>query len=228
MDPSELSPTLAENSWKMIARASEEGIANTLWKVGDEIDVVLSGDYKGSITMQIAGFGHDALAAGGKAGITFLSKQVLGAVEMHSSSRYYSGWIETSLRTDILPKIKRSLPDELQKKIKAVLKNSAKNSYGDSLVETVDEIFIPSVPEIFPKGDERIDPTIRGGLLGDGVRYKIFEDTNDPIKNVRVGGVSDWWLRSAVGDSGTYINTAGYQRQSNMTITRGICFGFCI
>lgn len=229
IDPSKLSPTLAENSWKMIARASEEGIASTLWKVGDEIDIVLSGDYKGSITMQIAGFDHDALASGGKAGITFLSKQVLAPERMHETKIYCYDWTDSTLYSDVVPKIRASLPDGLRGSIKTILKacSNSNNSGYDHVTE--DDVFIPGLAEIMLKDDVRIDSTIRGrNVPDDGVRYEIFEVQEGVGKENITGAAGTWWTRSSYSNYFMYVTTDGYVRYSTASYSYGICFGFCI
>lgn len=234
MDPSKLSPNLAENSWNMIARASEEGIASTLWKVGDEIDVVLSGDYKGSITMQIAGFDHDDLVTGGKAGITFLSKQTLGQERMDNSNYTKNiGWGEAEMRSLVMPKIRASFPTDLQKVIKMVLKSSSKNG-GNFITE--DDVFIPSLSEVFDT--DAIDqkkPTGCSTELAkkDGDKYGVFRSDEDLQKTVQAGsGVSGWWTRSAsfYSTSNHYfvIKEDAWISSTGHSSSRPICFGFCI
>ena len=65
----EFPSVLNQASWAQIAQASELGIASSLWSVGDEIDITVSGE---KLTLVIMGFSHDDKADGsGKAGITF-------------------------------------------------------------------------------------------------------------------------------------------------------------
>lgn len=241
LDPSRLSPTLAENSWKTIARASEEGIARTLWKVGDEMDIVLSGDHKGSITMQIAGFDHDDLVTGGKAGITFLSKQTLSAEMMDSSSvKSTVGWRATQMRSQTVPKIRASLPADLQKIIKTVLKSSSEGAkIGGGNHVTEDDIFIPSLSEVFDT--DAIAQKFSNNQLtedwvvhakNDGDRYGVFRTDGDIQKKMQgASNVAAWWTRSAIARLTNYffvitqdakIGTLDHSRSSC------ICFGFCV
>lgn len=228
IDPSKLSPTLSENSWKMIAQASEEGIASTLWKVGDGIDIVLSGDYNGTVTMQIAGFDHDAMTSGGKAGITFLSKQVLGAVVMNKNTQCYD-WTETDLYNEELPKIKASLPDALQKVMKTVLKSctNCNNSGYDHVTE--DDVFIPSLAEIVLKGGPYTS-TIKN-FPDDGVRYAIFGTLSDRRKDKISGGLCDWWIRTSHSNQFMYVakdSSSGFVDMTYPNRAYGVCFGFCV
>lgn len=241
LDPSMLSPTLGENSWKMIARASEEGIAKDIWKVGDEIDIVLTGDYKGSITAQIAGFGHDDLVEGGKAGITFLSKQVLsGGMMSDAKSTTITGWEVTLMRSQVMPKIRASLPTDLQKCIKTVLKSSSKGTVSDGgNFVTEDDVFIPSLSEVL--SSDSIDQKGPSNFpvydyakhaKKDGNKYDVFRSDGDIQKTSQVGsGAVDWWTRSAVyyGTNCFCMITGGAKFDAKQHYnSSNVCFGFCI
>lgn len=235
LDPSKLSPTLAENSWKMIARASTEGIASQVWSVGDEIDIVLSGDYTGSITMQIAGFDHDDLVSGGKAGITFLSKQLVSSEKMDPSSG--KRWDNSALRSNTMPKIKASLPDALQRYIRPVFKVSSLGHTYDGMSTTEDEIFIPSLAEVLSGISGTINYRYASKFNNtnagkDGARYEVFGTLSDIVKQIRFGSTSSWWTRSICET--TYLATIARGAESydvgdlRSDSQLGICFGFCI
>ena len=64
--PAQYDPVLNNNTWKQIAKASDEGIASQLWKVGDRKEIVLNGTV-GALTFNdyhtyafIIGFDHNA------------------------------------------------------------------------------------------------------------------------------------------------------------------------
>lgn len=68
--PAQYDPVLNNNTWEQIAKASDEGIASTLWKVGDRKEVVLNGTV-GILTFEdyhtyayIIGFDHNAAVEG--------------------------------------------------------------------------------------------------------------------------------------------------------------------
>lgn len=242
-EPSELSPDLAKNSWKMMAQASEAGMASSLWKVGDEIDVVLFGDYNGTITMQIAGFGQDDLTEhSGKAGVTFLSKQLVIANEkMNLTVTAAGGWRDSYMRNTIMPKIRSSLPQDLRKVIKKVKKLSTTGGPSQIVSNTDDDLFIPSGVEV-GAFDANVCPHNGGAFYklvsSEGSKYPIFKSGADMIKKPIYGENGYWWLRSTpYGDyhtnKGFGVVRGGSDAGKGITThdasdTNGVCFGFCI
>lgn len=234
---------LENASWSDIAYISSQGIADQVWSVGDEKEIVLSGDYSGSVTMQIAGFNHDSLASGGTAGITFLSKQLLGTGSMQPSGLTYYWWKDTAIRINKMPQIKGALPADLRKFIKTAIKTSSgretSNSSSEGVRTTEDDVFIPSLSEIFDSAtaDKKYSPTASGHYdtqyaKANGAKYPIFETDADVKKSVLSGGGSKWWTRSGTFTSyGTQFYCigadAGISNEREGTI-QGICFGFCI
>ena len=53
-----ISSILNDNDWDTIIKVAESGQAQKYWKVGDEVDIQLSGTYNIKCTMQIWGFNH--------------------------------------------------------------------------------------------------------------------------------------------------------------------------
>ena len=234
---------LENASWADIAYISSQGIADQVWSVGDEKELVLSGDYNGSVTMQIAGFNHDNLASEGKAGITFLSKQLLGAGEMNIIQGGEYWWRDTTIRSDIMPQIKRAFPADLQKFIKTAIKTSSGykdyNSSSNGVRATEDDVFIPSLSEVFDSAAiDKKYPFKTSNYYSpeyakiNGAKYPIFETDADVKKSILTGGGARWWTRSgtytAYGESFFCIGAdAGISVETYKTI-QGICFGFCI
>lgn len=217
--------TLRSASWQDINYIVSRGEADQIWKVGDEIDVVLSGDYTGSITMQIAGFDHDDLVEGGKAGITFLSKQLaIKNVPMDPRSTNTSGWGGAHLRTVTVPKIRSSLPQTVKDVIKKVNKSYTFGGSGTRSAISEDDLFIPSCAEVGKTHGSLPD--------NEGAKYPIFVSDADLVKKDLYGNDGYWWLRSA---SKYDTSCFGYVRASG-GITYGtassigvdVCFGFCI
>ena len=64
--------------WKFINDISESGVASSIWNVGDEIDITLTGKYAQTLTFQIWDFNYFDKADGtGKAGIVFGMKNLM-------------------------------------------------------------------------------------------------------------------------------------------------------
>ena len=73
--PIEWDPVLANNSWEQIDSACTQGVAQSIWNVGDEKDISVNSETQ---TVVILGFNMDYLASGSKtAAITFGSKNLL-------------------------------------------------------------------------------------------------------------------------------------------------------
>ena len=73
--PIEWSTVLNENSWEQIDSACTQGVAQTLWEIGDEHPITISNQNLNAI---IIDFNHDKLANGsGKAVITFTINKVM-------------------------------------------------------------------------------------------------------------------------------------------------------
>lgn len=217
---------LKNNTWGQIAAASESGVASSLWKVGDEIDLTLSGTYNETVTLQILDFNHfDKSDGSGKAGVVFGTKNLMKEYQAltPNSSSNSGGWNTTYMKTTIMPNILNSMPSNLQKVIKEVNTYASKGGYdsssSDSLL-SLDKVFLLSVAEI--------------GLWNATNKFPIFTDKNSRIKKMSNGSgiAAPWWTRSPYGNEGwqfTYIgsstNTIGNDKPS---YTTGICFCFNI
>ena len=217
---------LKNNGWDQIAAASESGIASDIWKVGDEIDIKLSGTYNETITLQIWDFNHfDKSDGSGKAGIVFGMKNLMKDYKALTpdGENNLGGWNATYMKTTIMPNILNSMPSNLQKVIKEVNTYASKGGYdsssSDSLL-SLDKVFLLSVAEI--------------GLWNATNKFPIFTDKNSRIKKMSNGSgiAAPWWTRSPYGNEGwqfTYIgsstNTIGNDKPS---YTTGICFCFNI
>lgn len=230
-------------SWANIAACSENGLAQQWWKIGDEKKVILSGDYNVEITLQIVGFNHDDLATNNrKAGITFLSKQVLAKANMNSSYTNTGGWRDSYMRNTIMPKIKNSLPEDLRRLIKKVKKISTEGNTSAPLVTTEDDLFIPSVVEVggFDTAVGSIVGESYGEYVGyskgEGIKYPIFRSNDDLIKESVTTENRGWWVRSAAPDNYSFSGVRpGGIKGGFMTIGAnageyacGICFGLCV
>ena len=99
--------TLKNNTWEQIAAASEAGIASSIWKVGDEIDIELSKQTNISaqtVTLQIWDFNHfDKSDGSGKAGICFGMKNLMKESSiMNTSDTSSGGWNDTYMKKTII------------------------------------------------------------------------------------------------------------------------------
>jgi len=233
-----IDPILKNNTWSQIAAASESGIASSLWNIGDEIDVTLSGYYSDTVTLQIWDFNHyDKSDGTGKAGICFGMKNLMAEKTfMSTDSNNRGGWYASNLRKNNMQNILNSMPASLQNVIKMVEIYTHAGGYGSaSEIEqgnsSYDKVFIPGYRELF--GDKNTSQS--NGEQGQQ-KFSIFTDNNSRIKKMYngTGKASKWWTRSpafaTTSSSDTYYcivsengsSSGGYMGNSDT----GICFMF--
>lgn len=218
-----ISTTLAENSWAQIATVAAAGTAENYWKVGDEIDIVVNGE---TLTLQIYGFNHDNLTGGGKAGITFGMKNLMSETRPMNASNTNAGGFTGSAMYDWLQNtLYPALPEDLKAAIKAVDKKTSAGSQSTTINTNSMKLFLFSEVECFG--------STTYSAAGEGEVYPIFTDNTSRIKKLANGEASaySWWERSPyVSSSASFciVNGNGYAYNYTASISRGVCFGFCI
>ena len=148
---------LAENTWEEIAAACSEGVASSLWSVGDQKTFDIDGK---SYIAKIVDFNHYDLANtdakydtgynGGtnKNALTFLVFTSMGTGQMHSTDSP-SGWNVTKMRTETMPQKLALLPQDLQEALRTVtIKFALKYVTGATPGSSQDKLFIPGKWEI--------------------------------------------------------------------------------
>lgn len=153
---------LAENTWEEIAAACSEGVASSLWSVGDQKTFDIDGK---SYIAKIVDFNHYDLANtdakydtgynGGtnKNALTFLVFTSMGTGQMHSTDSP-SGWNVTKMRTETMPQKLALLPQDLQEALRTVtIKFALKYVTGATPGSSQDKLFIPGKWEIQADSD---------------------------------------------------------------------------
>ena len=231
--PVQYDPILGNNSWDVIDDACSKGLEQSLWSVGDEIDISVMGE---TVTCLILGFKHDDLADGsGKASITFGLKNLMSflnpqaiTVGNYAFYRHNTGmrnWFDTTLYNGI--------EDSLRTKLKQVTKNSihqrwnvTRTSYpGGTKVST--KVYFDSEKSgavyVFPFGAAEIKSAIvssgegiyESGMAREGNPYSYYTTQSSVIKSLSngIGAATEWMLRTTAhrtGDSSgsqvCYIN----------------------
>ena len=215
------STTLANNTWAQIQKAAKEGKASSLWSVGDEINITLTGTYAQTLTLQIADFNHDASNS-----ITFVCKHLMTSKQrMNASDTNSGGWDNTEMFNTTLPAILSCLPSDLKSVIKSVTKSTGTGGGSTSGTETsTNKLFLLSEKEVglssYSVGNE-------------GTQYPIFTDNNSRIKKLSNGsGSADvWWLRSPFSGNSysfCFVGSGGSAYCNVASHSRGVCFGFCV
>ncbi|MCI8331991.1 MAG: S8 family serine peptidase [Clostridiales bacterium] len=218
-----LNKTLADNSWEQISAASQAGVADLLWHVGDEKKVKLSTGE--SLTLQIYGFNHDNLTAGGKAGITFGLKEIMqNARAMAGSDTNQGGFTESSMYRWLNEDVYKSLPADLRTSIKAADKKTSVGGGSTNIRTDSMKIFLFSEVECFG--------TTYHSAEGEGQKYAIFTDDESRIKVLEGPQILEWWERSPrLSDTSSFClvhatGHAGYVAAG--WPYAGVNFGFCV
>ena len=150
--PAQYDPVLNNNTWEQIAKASSEGIASTLWNVGDRKEIVLNGTV-GVLTFNdyhtyafIIGFDHNASREGSNRIHFQLAKTALSggtdicftdgsynsigssaAFRMNTSNTNSGGWKDSYMRNNICGTSKTSTSGRIMGAIPADLRNALKS-----------------------------------------------------------------------------------------------------
>ena len=219
------SPVLANNTWEMIAQAcaDRDPILDS-WLVGDEKDEVINGE---TLTFVIVGKDHDDLADGsGKAPLTFGMKNLMAETrQMNSSDKNSGSFAGSAMYSWLSGTIYPNLPAELKDAIKAV--NKKTSSGGNSSSIRTDPMYLWLFSEIEVFG------TTTYSYAGEGAQYPYFATTAERIKKLNngAGAASYWWERSPNRSNSSnfcYVYPSGSASTSNVSYSRGVCFGFCV
>ena len=227
-------PVLKNNTWEQIASISESGVASSLWKVGDEIDLTLSGSFNETVTLQIWDFNHFVKSDGsGKAGICFGMKNLMENKQyMNTSNANSGGWNNTAMKKIVMINIYNSMPTDLQNVIKEV--NTYANIGGGSTSSNAgklskDIVFLPGSTEVNNNDWPYQNPTETNQK-----KFPIFTDNNSRIKKMNNGSgdASMWWTRSPYYGNGAdgffAVNYNGGPTPDGSSTSNGVCFCFNI
>lgn len=192
-----------------------------------------------SVTMQIVGFNHDELAGDtARAGITFISRGIVGEHAMNADDSTSGGWRDSDLRAWMNDELWDKLPSDVAGAIVPVAKlsNTAGETTDPSDVEaTTDALWAPSYAEL--GGHMDIDDDDHDDVYNaEGEQYQLYADLgtrwDKPNDILAISGVDRWWERTAdpmdgryfmcVGDDGTpwYAHTPKNEF--------GVVMGFCV
>lgn len=214
---------LANNTWAQISKASAAGKASTLWKVGDEKNISVNGE---TLTLVIVGFGHDDLASGGKAGITFGMKNLMATTRrMNASNTNSGGFTGSEMYSWLQNTLLLTLPSDLQAVLKSVNKKTSAGNQSSTINTNSMKLFLFSEIEIFG--------STTYSKAGEGSQYSYFATAANRIKYLSNGsGSANWWWERSPrgGNSGTFciVNSDGGANDGYAGYAGGVCFGFCV
>lgn len=218
-------PNLHALSWSQISYVSKNGLASTLFHIGDEKTLTVNGV---SYTAVIIGFDHDtpvntATYGRDKAGITWQLKNCLKTTyPMNSSNTNNGGWTSCAMRTSTMATLLSQLASDLKNAIVKVKKLSSAGNQSTAINTTEDSLFLLSEVEIFG--------STTYAKAGEGSQYEYYQSGNSRVKTVN-GSASYWWERSPDGSDSTVfcsVNSNGNVNNSYAGDSFGVAFGFCV
>lgn len=213
-----ISPVFSEASWDDIISACQEKDIPDTWNVGDEKELVLTGAYAQTVTMQIWGKDLDDYADGsGKAPLTFGMKGTTSQTILMHNNGDVDSWNESDLRKETLPAILECFPENIKN---AVMEISIRYCTKYNTGQTSDKLWVPSAENV----------GLSSGRATGCPHYPIFTDnasrskTKYPIY---------WWLRDRDPDQSDNrfmtIEESGrdYPLSADFMNVK-VCFGFSL
>lgn len=220
-------PSLDALSWSQISYISKNGLATTVFNIGDKKALTINGV---SYDAVIIGFNHDTptntVAYGrDKAGITWQMKDCYSTVyQMDTAKNDNSvGWTNCYIRQDVMVTLLNQLDSNLRDVIVKVNKLSSAGGKSTTINTTEDSLFLLSEIEIFG--------SVTKSAPGEGSQYDYYNAGNSKKKG------KQWWERSpVVSDSVSFClvgsdgsATSSYMYYAGATkCAYGISFAFCI
>lgn len=198
-----------------------------------------------NVSVQITGFWHDEKSSGGKAGITFIFKDVMIKRPMNTTDTDEGGWDKSEMRHWLSNEGMNTLPEDLRERLISVNKLTNNTGHTDntkSVTATQDKLWLYSAKEIC--GDitwwSGSDKSFCDDVCNaEGSQYKLFREmeidansSNRELINEFDGEFIFWWLRSPKPDS-TYIfleigDNGNPHNYAGATYSSGVVPGFCI
>ena len=233
--PLSFAPTLKDNTWEQIKAATDGDAVPSTWKVGDEINITLSGTFNETVTLQIWDFKHfDKSDGSGKASIVFGMKHLMKDYQkMNSSNTNSGGWNDTDMKKTVMQNIYKSIPSEVRSLIKEVNTYANEGGYSTSSSKgklSKDKVFLPGMTEMFGTG---IWSGQQAATESNQKQFPIFTDNNSRIKKYSNGSgdAGWWWTRSPRYDYSYYfcgVSAGGINGHDGASSDYGVCFCFCV
>ena len=235
------------DSWAVISANVTNGTYKEKYPIGALQRVVLNhsnGDTE-EIDMELVGYDTDTTADGKKAGLTFISRNVLKTHYEMSDNQLLNkaGWDKSEMRKYLINTILPSIPSDIRNVIVPVVKktNTGGNNSNDvSIVESIDSIWLPSFIELMDTDNYSNSGTSMPKIYQlEGTTYELhkttedYEETNKKrIKYNASGKETRYWTRTpAIIWTSCYISISTNGRQLTTDVAtkkQGVAFGFCI
>ena len=213
------------SSWEQVVGIANSGEdVSKFWSVGDTCPLTLSTGE--TVYPQIAGFKHDDKAnGGGKAAISFITKDCLGTkYKMNDSWTNVGGWNDSKMRKTNMPAFLATFPDILKSDIgiKTVNKRASAGNQSTNIITSQDRCWIPALIEVMGSSGASVP--------GEGTQYSLFTTNSSRIKKVGAAA-ADWWSRSPYSSSSysfCAVSAAGAATIDIADTELGVALGFCL
>lgn len=239
---SETAITTCSNSAECLAAVSSDSASLDLWWNSDNFwtNIVAASPYVAASASSCSGFigkqksfavgsygtfaftvvavGYNTLSAGGTAGFTFQSEDIIALYNMNSSSTTAGGWASCAMRTFLSNTILAGFPSNVKAAI-APAKINYHAQKGEAVSTCTDSLWLPSYMEAY--GGTSCDTT--------GTKFPLYTSNSVRVKNYN-GTAKAWWTRS-VYDTLCFVHIASQGQGGwgdNATYQYGVAPCFCI
>ena len=205
------------DSWETIAANVKVGNLSK-YKVGDEKEVTLTGDYAGTYTVRIANTSKPAECEGddfsqSACGFVVEFKDIITQAQMNSTGTNAGGWPSSAMYNLVNTNIYNSLPEDLKNAIiDTDVVSSRGNQSGATNYKSTDKLYLLSNQELWGANSGSYDTSRESTRQLD--YYESIGVTADnysgAIKQYQ-GSNAPWWLRSAY----SYSSNSFYSVISN-------------
>ena len=243
-------PVLNNNTWEMISKAAQKGVAENIWSVGDTKEITLSGsvngvNLSGTYLCYILGFNHNAALEGDNRIHFQLARSTAGkelcfaTFQLNKTYSTNGGWEACNLRnailgtdpTDCAGTFLGTFPADLLAVLRPTQKYSDNGTGGDTTATaTTDYLWIPAEKEVFG--------TITEGTSAQGAyqaQYAYYAAGGDleRYSHLRQTYSTEWWLRSRARSGVTIMNFCYVNDYGNLDIdipseSLGVAPIFCV
>ena len=203
-------------TWAEISILSQQGKGDEYFSIGDTKTFMLGGI---EVVMEIVAFDKDIKEDGTRAGITWISRNIVAQEPMNTAGTNSGGWEASTQRDSLQTDFLNSIPDYIRSVIVPVQKSYYDVTSGVTKV-CLDSAWIPSYREVF------------GGASCEqqGATYdEFFGSAANRVKEYS-GSAASWALRSAdPNHSNSFFTVAsdGSVSYTNAGSPAGIVLGFC-
>lgn len=219
------------DSWLEIHQACKDNKHTEVYKIGNWKSVNYSKIYGENVPMEIVAFNTDEITSGGKAPITFISKDCLKTTKYWNSQNNNKGGYPTSNLKSTIEAAYFYIEDSDSPScyVVPVNKSSAMGKSDNGIENSASYIaWAPSLEEV---GDAMSG--IGSYKEHSGITYSIkFKDEASCVKHAYgTNTATDWWLRTSDRDYTTTsfcVTNTGTPGMGNCSSQNGVVIGFCI